>query len=140
MKLFTFLNQKSYGCNSGVCSKIANILKSLILLYLFGGLLKNSHAGIIGFHGDPRLQETTVGSEATTAGVFGASDKGAGVMGYSRSTDSFGVIAFGGLRASAMDHPLAGEFNGNVQVNGDLFLPGADCAEIFRRMCNVLIV
>jgi hypothetical protein len=26
----------------GVCSKIANILKNLILLYLFGGLLKYS--------------------------------------------------------------------------------------------------
>jgi len=41
------------------------------------------------------------------------------------------VIAFGGLRSSAMNYPYAGEFFGNVQVNGDIFLPGADCAEQF---------
>jgi len=94
-------------------------------------------AGVTGFHGDPRLQETTVANDGASAGVFGASDVGAGVVGYSRSPASFGVIAFGGIRASAIDHPLAGEFNGAVQVNGnvtvtgDVFLPGADCAEHF---------
>jgi hypothetical protein len=30
-----------------------------------------------------------------------------------------------------MNYPFAGEFFGNVVVNGDLFLPGADCAEHF---------
>ena len=94
-------------------------------------------AGVTGFHGDPRLQETTVANDGALAGLFGASDVGAGVVGYSRSPASFGVIAFGGIRASAIDHPLAGEFNGAVQVNGsvtvtgDVFLPGADCAEHF---------
>lgn len=94
-------------------------------------------AGIEGFHGDPRLQETTVANDGANAGVFGASDVGGGVVGYSRSPQSFGVIAFGGVRASAIDHPFAGEFNGAVQVEGnltvtgDVFLPGADCAEQF---------
>jgi len=30
-----------------------------------------------------------------------------------------------------MNYPYAGEFFGNVVVNGDIFLPGADCAEQF---------
>jgi hypothetical protein len=38
------------------------------------GVLGQGIPGVTGFHGDPRLQETTVGSEATQAGVFGASD------------------------------------------------------------------
>jgi hypothetical protein len=94
-------------------------------------------AGVMGLHGDPKLQETTVANDGALAGVFGASDVGGGVVGYSRQTDSFGVIAFGGIRASAMNHPLAGEFNGpvqiegNLQVSGDILLPGADCAEHF---------
>ncbi len=96
-----------------------------------------SDAGVTGFHGNPQLQETTVANDGARAGVFGASDIGAGVVGYARSPDSFGVIAFGGIRASAINHPTAGEFNGTVQVNGnvqvtgDVFLQGADCAEHF---------
>lgn len=102
---------------------------------VFGKAQKD--AGVTGFHGDPRLQETTVANDGGRAGVFGASDIGAGLVGYSRNTSSFGVIAFGGIRASAMDHPTCGEFNGKVQVNGDIqvagdiFLQGADCAEHF---------
>ena len=91
----------------------------------------NKDAGVVGFHGDPHLQETTVGSEGTKAGVFGASENGAGVLGYSRDKNSPAVFAFGGFRALALDKPLAGWFQGNVQVDGDLFLPGADCAEDF---------
>jgi hypothetical protein len=95
------------------------------------------NSGVNGFRGNPNLGGV-IASEAGKAGVFGASDFGAGVMGFSTNTQSFGVIAFGGIRASAIDHPLAGEFNGKVQVNGDvqvsgdIFLPGAaDCAEQF---------
>ena len=88
-------------------------------------------AGVTGFHGDPRLQETTVANDGGRAGVFGASDVGAGVLGYSGTSNAYGVVAFGGLHAMAVGKPLAGLFDGNVQVNGDLFLPGADCAERF---------
>jgi hypothetical protein len=91
----------------------------------------NRDAGVSGFHGDPRLQETTVGSDATKAGVFGASDIGPGLIAYTRNNSSPAVIAFGGIRGVAMNYPFAGEFFGNVVVNGDLFLPGADCAEHF---------
>jgi hypothetical protein len=88
-------------------------------------------AGVIGFHGDPRLQETTVANDGGKAGVFGASESGAGVLGYSRDKESPGVFAFGGLRAIALDRPFSAVFDGDVQVNGDIFLPGADCAENF---------
>jgi hypothetical protein len=108
------------------------------------GVLGNGvhDSGVTGFHGDPRLQETTVANDGAVAGVFGASDVGGGVVGYSRQPSSFGVIAFGGIRAAAMDHAFAGEFNGpvqiegNLQVSGDIFLPGADCAEHFAISGN----
>jgi hypothetical protein len=93
-------------------------------------------AGVTGLHGNPQLQEIPT-IESNLAGVFGASENGAGVMGYSRNQASFGVIAIGGIQASAVNHPLAGSFEGNVHVNGhvqitgDMFLPGADCAEQF---------
>jgi hypothetical protein len=60
----------------------------------------NRDAGVSGFHGDPRLQETTVGSDATKAGVFGASDIGPGLIAYTRNNSSPAVIAFGGIRGS----------------------------------------
>jgi hypothetical protein len=102
------------------------------------GLSSSSGAdtGVAGIHGNPRLEEIPT-IESNRAGVFGASEEGAGVMGYARNTASFGVIAFGGIQASALNHPFAGSFEGNVNVNGnvhvtgDIFLPGADCAEQF---------
>jgi hypothetical protein len=91
----------------------------------------NKDAGVIGFHGDPALQETTVANDGGKAGVFGASQDGAGVLGYSRDPNSPAVFAFGGFRSLALGKPLAGWFQGDVQVDGDIFLPGADCAEHF---------
>jgi len=93
--------------------------------------LSKKDAGVIGFHGDPKLSETTVASDGGRAGVFGASENGAGVLGYSRDPASPAVFAFGGLRAIALGRPLAGEFEGDVRVNGDILLTGADCAEQF---------
>src|SRR4029077_975937 len=88
--------------------------------------------GVVGFHGDPRLQEIQL-PNIDKAGVFGASQDGAGVVGYASrpAADVFGVAAFGGLLASAVTNPLAAKFEGNVQVDGDIFLFGADCAEHF---------
>lgn len=88
-------------------------------------------SGVTGIHGDPRLQETTVANDGGRAGVFGASDVGAGLVGYARDAAAPGVLAFGGIRAVAMSQRLAGEFVGDLQINGDIFLPGADCAEQF---------
>ena len=67
-----------------------------------------------------RLQETTVANDGGKAGVFGASENGAGVLGYSRDPASPAVFAFGGFRSIALGKPLAGLFDGKVQVNGDV--------------------
>src|SRR5262249_19944099 len=93
--------------------------------------LASKDAGVLGFHGDPKLNETTVASDGGRAGVFGASEDGAGVLGYARDKASPAVFAFGGLKAIALDKPFAAEFTGDVKVNGDVLLAGADCAEQF---------
>jgi hypothetical protein len=54
------------------------------------------------------------------------------VVGYSSNPGSPAVYAFGGLKALSFGGVLAGDFNGDVLVSGDLFLPGADCAEQFE--------
>ena len=80
----------------------------------------NKDCGVIGFHRDPHLEETAF-PDVAQAGVFGASEEGPGLLGYSRTG-------------------LAGQFWGNVhiqknlEVDGDLFLPGADCAELFASV------
>jgi hypothetical protein len=91
----------------------------------------NKDAGVIGFHGDPALNETTVANDGGKAGVFGASQDGAGVLGYARDPGMPAVYAFGGLKAIALGKPFAGDFVGDVRVNGDILLVGADCAEQF---------
>jgi hypothetical protein len=88
-------------------------------------------AAVIGMRGDPALGETTVSNDAGQCGVFGASDSGAGVLGYSRNPASHAVFAFGGLKAIALGRPFAAEFVGDIQVDGDVLLTGADCAEQF---------
>jgi hypothetical protein len=88
-------------------------------------------AGVIGFHGDPRLQETTVANNGAQAGVFGASDVGSGIVAYTRNSNMPAIFAVGGIRVAASTNNFAGFFDGNVQVNGDIFVPGADCAEHF---------
>jgi hypothetical protein len=96
-------------------------------------------AGVTGFHGDPRLQETTVANNGAQAGVFGASDVGSGVVAYTRNRAVPALYAFGGLRSFASLNAMAAIFDGNVQVNGDIFLPGADCAEHFDMHGGVAI-
>jgi hypothetical protein len=95
-------------------------------------------AGIF-MRGDPALGETTVSNDAGKCGVFGASDTGAGVLGYSRNPASHAVYAFGGLRAIALGRPFAAEFVGDIQVDGDVLLTGADCAEQFDAHQAALI-
>jgi hypothetical protein len=79
--------------------------------------LSKKDCGVIGIHRQPHLEETAF-PDVSSAGVFGASEEGPGLLGYSRNG-------------------LAGQFYGDVHieknlvVDGDLFLPGADCAELF---------
>ena len=91
----------------------------------------NKDSGVIGFQGDPKLNETTVASEGAQSGVFGASENGSGVVGYARDERRPSILAFGGFRAIALGKPFAGEFVGDIRVEGDVFLTGADCAEQF---------
>ena len=93
--------------------------------------LSDKDAGVIGFHGYSKLNETTVASDGGNAGVFGASENGAGVLGYARDPGEPAVFAFGGLKAIALGKPFAGDFIGDVRVDGDILLVGADCAEQF---------
>jgi hypothetical protein len=85
--------------------------------------LSKQDCGVIGIHGQPHLEETAF-PDVTKGGVFGASEEGPGLLGYSRSG-------------------LAGQFWGsvhvekNLEVDGDLFLPGADCAELFTVMDQI---
>ena len=81
------------------------------------------HGGVVG----------TCDSEA--AGVYGESTAGEGVRGVSHSAAHGGVVG-------TNDHPegigifgkggrLAGRFEGDIEVTGDVRLTGADCAEDF---------
>jgi hypothetical protein len=92
-------------------------------------------AAVTGLQGDPHLQETQLPGVGS-AGVFGASEAGSGVVGYARNNAAPAVVGWGGVRGVAMKHQYAGEFLGDVQVSGnvlchDIQLTGADCAERF---------
>ena len=78
--------------------------------------MSDTDTGVLGFHGDPKLNETTVASYAGKAGVFGASEDGAGVLGYARDPGMPAVYAFGGLLAIALGKEFAGEFRGDARA------------------------
>jgi hypothetical protein len=74
------------------------------------------------------------------AGVFGSNNSGkgrgvqgngpeAGVAGFSQT--GVGVLAQSGAVALKAQGPLAGRFEGDVEVTGDIKLINADCAEDF---------
>jgi hypothetical protein len=92
-----------------------------------------NNCGVMGYHGSPDLRETTVSNWVGKAGVFGASSGGPGVLGYSTSADpdAPAMFAYGLLRVLPASGPRVCWFQGDVQVDGDIFLPGADCAEQF---------
>ena len=78
--------------------------------------------------------------QANGHAVLGVSEKGDGVHGQTQVANMSGVAGIntaGGNGVFGSSSGNAGFFDGNVQVNGnvtvsgDLFLPGADCAENF---------
>lgn len=76
----------------------------------------------VGVEGQSTENHAIVGtSKGTGAGVFGIAEKGNGVEGH--STNQIGVFGKGGR--------LAGKFEGDVEVTGDIRLANADCAEDF---------
>jgi len=87
--------------------------------------------GVIGIHGDgPNPLEVTAaaiaGSSDITEGVFGFSAKSVGVRGQSLS----GVGIHG---ISVNPSGVAGQFDGNVVINGDLNVTGAKSAVVQGR-------
>ncbi len=83
--------------------------------------------------------------QANGHAVLGVSSKGDGVHGQSQVANMSGVAGIntaGGNGVYGSSSGNAGCFDGNVQVNGnvtisgDLFLPGADCAENFDVAAN----
>ena len=82
------------------------------------------HGGVVG----------TCDNEA--AGVFGESTKGEGVRGVGHSAAHGAVVATNdnpaGIALFAKGGRLAGRFEGDVEVTGDVRLVNADCAEDFE--------
>ena len=91
-------------------------------------------AAVTGLHGDPHLEELQLPGIAEA----GSSVRARRVR-CSRDVAqhaSPAVVGWGGVRGVAMSHPYAGDFEGDVQVSGnvlchDIQLTGADCAERF---------
>jgi hypothetical protein len=111
-----------------------------------------NHIGDIG--GEPHLERVpqaahTVSEGGTHVGVYGSSTDNVGVWGQSQSNDGVFATSDSGIAIHGHGGKLAGLFEGNVQVNGevthngncttngtltvtvDIILANADCAEEF---------
>ncbi len=81
------------------------------------GISKSGH----GVHGDSTGSRGVVGTSDSAEGVLGKSKTGSGVRGESGA--GVGIYGKGGR--------LAGLFEGDVEVTGDIRMANADCAEEF---------
>lgn len=91
-----------------------------------GNSHSSSAAGVSGFNLST--------SSPSGPGVLGHSGFGAGVVGDSDQFDGVFGVSHNPTAAGVSGHNhggLAGFFDGNVQVTGDISLTGADCAEEF---------
>jgi len=77
------------------------------------------------------------GKGTDTTGVYGESQSEEGVIGTSQSGEGVFGMSASGIGIHGRGGKLAGQFDGNVQVNGtctitvDIILANADCAEEF---------
>ncbi len=88
----------------------------------------------VGVQGNSPSGRGVAGFSDTSQGVYGFSKTQAGVTGESNSFDGVFGISHDPQHAGISGHNpggLAGFFDGNVTVTGDVFLAGADCAERF---------
>ncbi len=93
------------------------------------GISEASGAGVLG-----QRKRGVVGESDTFQGVFGHSRANAGVVGESEEFDGvFGMSKKdgGGVSVQVTGGRLAGFFEGDVEVTGDIRLTNADCAEDF---------
>jgi hypothetical protein len=90
---------------------------------VWGG--SNSGRGVAGFS---TTWQGVYGHSVLNAGVVGESDQFDGVFGVSHNPRSAGISGHN-------PNGLAGYFDGNITVTGDIQIPGADCAEHFETSC-----
>jgi hypothetical protein len=113
------------------------------------GVSRGRHAGVVGINDsdiDPRLAPVSLRGESNTGGNGGwfESNQGEGVRGWSKNSDHGGVVGVNsakgigvyaasdeGVGIHAKGGRLAGFFEGNVEVTGDIQVANADCAEDF---------
>jgi hypothetical protein len=86
-----------------------------------------------GVEGHSTLNHGVVGKSEQGSGVFGRSTNLAGIEGHStKGTGVFGICETGnGIGVFGKGGRLAGFFEGDVEVTGDIRLANADCAEDF---------
>jgi hypothetical protein len=99
------------------------------------GVSGHSPGGGTGVWGDSDAGRGVAGFSSSWQGVYGHSNSQAGVVGESQSFDGVFGISHNPNAAGVSGHNpggLAGFFEGNVWVTGDIFIPGADCAEQFE--------
>jgi hypothetical protein len=87
-----------------------------------------------GVQGNSPSGRGVAGFSDTWQGVYGFSKAQAGVVGESNNFDGVFGISHDPQHAGVSGHNpggLAGYFDGNVTITGDVFLTGGDCAEQF---------
>ncbi len=95
---------------------------------------ENRNGAGIGVRGDSNSGIGVLGNSQSFRGVYGHSATNAGVVGESDGFDGVFGISHKATAAGVSGHNpggLAGYFDGNVTVTGDVFVNGADCAEQF---------
>lgn len=89
----------------------------------------------LGVRGDSTSGTGVAGFSASWHGVYGSSETDIGVLGESKSFDGVFGISHSSQHAGVSGHNdaggVAGYFEGDVKVTGDLMLTGADFAEQF---------
>jgi hypothetical protein len=98
----------------------------------------NTSAGVfgesaqsIGVIGQSAKNIGVVGTSTESFGVQGNSVTAVGVNGNSQSGDGVFAVSANGIGIRAKGGKLAGRFEGDVEVTGDIRLANADCAEDF---------
>jgi len=112
------------------------------------GVVGIGKRGVVGISND---YQGVFGKSVENAGVVGDSDKLHGIFGVCRNPNGggvfgtndtgFGVIGVSeqGIGISGKGGRLAGRFEGDVEVTGDIRLTNADCAEDFNICSDVTV-
>lgn len=94
------------------------------------GVYGNSTSGR-GVEGWSQTNYGVTGDSQSFPGVRGSSQTGRGVEGWSTNSTGVYAISIHGIGMHAKGPRLAGLFEGDIEVTGDIRLTNADCAEDF---------